>query len=313
MERRTAVVLSSVILGLAILGFGFMLMLGSVFAAFRSGGDEDDYAGRGTGGAIGIVELTGTIEDSRDVVAALGKMRRDKDVRAVVLRIDSPGGAVGPSQEIHRAIGKLREKKRVIASLGSVAASGGYYAAVACEKIVANPGTITASIGVITQLPDFVELAKMAHVQWHTFKSGALKDSGNPFRELLPADRKMFEDLIASIYEQFLGAVAQGRKIPIEKLRPIADGRVMTGLQAKALGLVDELGNEEDAIQLAAKLTGLGDDPRIVRRHRSKPFLRQMLEGSAQSAGQALARGITSGITNSVKAQSSIAHLLEWR
>jgi protease-4 len=215
------------------------------------------------GPSIAVVEIQGEIKDALDTVERLHDLEEDDSVKAVVVRIDSPGGAVGPSQELHREIQRLDARKPVVASLGAVAASGGYYAAVAARKIVASPGTITASIGVISHLPNVAELAQKIGFRLEVVESGPAKDVGNPFRAMNDTDRQVFQNLVDGAYGQFVKAVADGRKLPEEQVRTVADGRVLTGEQARDAGLVDELGNFRDAVALAAKLGGIRGDPKL--------------------------------------------------
>lgn len=221
---------------------------------------------------IGVIPIIGSIEDSTIVLSQLVKFRKDKRIRAIVLRIDSPGGGVGASQEIYREIRKTIRTKNVITSMGGVAASGGYYIASAGTKIVANPGTITGSIGVIMQFYQIQELAKKIGIQMEVIKSGEFKDVGSPHRELSEKDRELINQFISEIQEQFVSAVAKGRSLPREKVEEIADGRILTGAKAKELGLVDRLGNFEDAVDLAKELTGIKGDVDLVYPKRPSEF-----------------------------------------
>lgn len=232
---------------------------------------------------IGVIPIIGSIEDSTIVLSQLVKFRKDKRIRAIVLRIDSPGGGVGASQEIYREIRKTIRTKKVITSMGGVAASGGYYIASAGTKIVANPGTITGSIGVIMQFYQIQELAKKIGIQMEVIKSGEFKDVGSPHRELSEKDRELINQFISEIQEQFVSAVAKGRSLPREKVEEIADGRILTGAKAKELGLVDRLGNFEDAIDLAKELAGIKGDVDLVYPKRPSEFsiLDFFLQGDA--------------------------------
>lgn len=234
-----------------------------------------------TGDQIGLVRIEGVLFDVKETLDELRRYQEDPAIRAIVVRIDSPGGAVVPAQEIYSQIQKARTKgKRVVASMGLVAASGGYYIASATEKIVSNPGTITGSIGVIMHLSNVEGLMKKIGVESVTLKSGTLKDSGSPFRKMLPAERRAFQQVLDDIHAQFIEAVATGRGLPVEKVRAIADGRVFTGRQAKAIGLVDELGDLQDAVKLTATLAGITGEPRVIEPRR--PFsLTQFLRSQA--------------------------------
>lgn len=232
-------------------------------------------------GAIAVVDLRGPIalglggglrDGTADgVLRRLRELRDQSEVKAVVLRINTPGGSVAAVQEIHGAVLALKgEGKKVVASLGDIAASGGYYVAAAADRVVANPGSIVGSIGVVFHLMNFEELTKKIGVQATVIKSGAMKDMGSPYRPLNPEERRVFEGLVASAYGQFLDAVARGRKIPLDKLRPLADGRVFTGEQARAAGLVDVLGSYDDAVKEAAALAGIKSaHPKIIGPARS--------------------------------------------
>lgn len=216
-----------------------------------------------TGDKVAVVELQGVIADSVEINQKIKDLGDRKDVKAVVVRIDSPGGAVGPSQEIHREIKKLSEKKTVVASLGGMAASGGYYAAVATNKIVANPGTITGSIGVIVEFFNAQELLGKIGLKGYVVKSGKYKDVGSPLREMSPEEQELIQSVINDVNGQFIKAVAEGRGIAPEAVEKIADGRIFTGAQAKEQGLVDELGSLSDAIALSARLAGIEGEPAV--------------------------------------------------
>ena len=247
------------------------------------------------GPRIGVVEIKGVIGSGPGGVEAATVMKQlrrfgdDDGLKAVVIRIDSPGGAVGTSQEIHDEVKRLAAKKTVVCSMGDLAASGGFYVAVACPKIVATPGTLTGSIGVISQFPNLKGLAQRLDFKMETVKSGSLKDAGNPFRDMTPEDRAYWQALIDRVYQQFLAAVAEGRGKKVSEIRPVADGRVITGEEAKDLGLVDALGNLYDAVDLAmaeAKLTG---EPVLVYPPDDRArFLEQIFGEAAGAAADAV-------------------------
>jgi protease IV len=196
---------------------------------------------------VAVVELTGEILDTKEVVEQLFRQADEEKVRGIVLRIDSPGGAVGPSQEVYHAVSLIKAKKPIVVSMGSVAASGGLYAALSANKIFAHEGTLTGSIGVIGQFPNFFALTQKFGVEVVTVKSGALKDIGNPFRAMEEADRQSVQKTMDDIHRQFVQAVASGRKLDEQTVQAFADGRVMTGMEAKERGLVDELGGLHEA------------------------------------------------------------------
>jgi protease IV len=213
---------------------------------------------------VAVVWVEGEIAEADSIVEVLDELVETESVDAVVVRVDSPGGAVAPSQEIYDAILRLREKKPVIASLGNMAASGGYYVAAACDAIVANAGTLTGSIGVLMQVGNIEELLKKVGLSGEILKAGQYKDLGSPIRPMTPEERKIVEGLLANVHEQFVNAVARGRKLDVEGVRPVADGRVFSGEQALELKLVDRLGGLRDAVRLAADRAGIVGEPKRV-------------------------------------------------
>ncbi len=216
------------------------------------------------GDKIAIVEIKGVITQSSGIIEEINQYQEDEGVKAIILRIDSSGGGVGPAQEIHREIVKAKAKKKVVTSMGSVAASGGYYVACASDLILANPGTITGSIGVLMEFTNIEELFKKIGIKGVILKSGEHKDIGSPFREMTPEDKKVIQAVIDDVHQQFIQAVAEGRKMDRAKVMQIADGRILTGEQAKQLGLVDQIGNLQDAIDRTAKLVGIVGKPNII-------------------------------------------------
>ena len=253
------------IVGLAALAF-FLLLGAGAYAYLKNEGiallAKD---------AVAVVTVEGVIEDSRDTVQALDRLAGNVGVRAVVLRVDSPGGGVAPSQEIYDAVFRVREHKPVIASLGNLAASGGYYIASACESIVANPGTLTGSIGVIMETGNISELMKKLGLQGVIVKAGKFKDIGSPLREMTEEERRLLEGLLENVHTQFIGAVAKGRKLKAEDVRPLADGRIYSGEQALNLHLVDQLGGLRDAVQLAAQRAGIAGEPHWIEIEKRQP------------------------------------------
>lgn len=214
-----------------------------------------------TGEKVGVIEIKGLIKSSNPTLNNLIKLGENKHIKAIVLRIDSPGGTVGPSQEIYLEIMRLRRKKPIVASLGSVAASGSYYIASAANKIVASPGTITGSIGVKMEFVNIQQLLNKLGLEPVVIKSGTFKDIGSPTRKMSKEERMLLERVIKDVHTQFVEAIAKGRGLPLTKVEEIADGRIFTGRRAKELGLVDRLGNLQDAIMLAAKLGGIRGKP----------------------------------------------------
>ena len=230
--------------------------LSLIFMLAAKDADFDDLLKSG-GEKVGIVELTGNITSSKDIIHSLKRFRENSSIKAIVIRIDSPGGAVGPAQEIFREIRKTVKTKKVIASMGSVAASGGYYVAAGADGIVANPGTITGSIGVIMGFANFQELLRKIGMVPVVIKSGQYKDIGSPVREMTKDERGILQNLSNRIHRQFIVDIANGRGMDLSKVEVIADGRIFTGEEAKNLGLIDRLGNLEDAIEWAGRMGGI--------------------------------------------------------
>ena len=255
-RRRTIILVAlAVYLGVAIL----------FIAALSAGLGPAGSGGALFGARVAIVELEGTIVDVDDLLRELKAHRDNPLVKAVVLRINSPGGVVGPTQELHAAVMRLREAgKPVVASLGAVAASGGYYVAVAADRIYANPGTLTGSIGVIFQLPNVDGLMKKVGVDYVVVKAGRYKDIGNIARPMAPEERRILQTLLDDVHAQFIAAVATGRKLDPTEVVGFADGRIVSGAQAKDLHMVDALGGLEEAVDGAATLAGLSRPPRVI-------------------------------------------------
>ena len=255
--------------------------------AILSGGLGGPFLGR----TVGVVELHGVIEDATDVVDTLERFRQADGTVAVVLRIDSPGGAVAPAQEIYDEVWRVREREPVVASLGTVAASGGYYVASAANQLVADAGTITGSIGAIMTVPYYAPLADKIGVSEDTVKSGRFKDTGHPLRRLTADERTLLQGMVDDVLGQFVGAVAHGRKLSESKVRALADGRIYSGSQALALGLVDRLGGLAAATRLAWETAGQSGEPRVQRfRPRRLPKLLELLS-EALLGGQAAPTG----------------------
>jgi protease IV len=249
--------------GLGVLGIFVLVMFAGVFFYAYFTGGESKVIAMLAGDGVGVLQVEGTIDDSRELLDELKRFREAPWIKAVVVRIDSPGGAVAPTQEIVDEILRTRKKKPLIASMGGTAASGGYYIASACEKIIANPGTLTGSIGVIMQLNNVEELMKKIGVKGYNIKSGANKDIGSPFQPLSTEGREILQALVDNVHSQFVKAVAKGRGMTEAEVRKLADGRVYSGAQAKELGLVDQLGSLEDAIEFAAKRAGIEENPAV--------------------------------------------------
>jgi protease-4 len=226
--------------------------------------------GRSFGDRIGVVEIEGVIAQSGDAMEDIVKFKEDPTIKGVVVRINSPGGSVGPTQEIYTELKKLRDKKTVYISMGSVCASGGYYIASAGHKVYANPSTITGSIGVIMEQTVIEDLLKKIGVQANTLKAGEYKDVGSPFRKMKPEEREYLNEIITGIHQQFISDVATGRGMALEETRKFSDGRIFTGLQAKELGLVDGIGNFYDSLEDLKKALNIKGKPVLV--YGKKPF-----------------------------------------
>ena len=229
---------------------------------------------------VGIIEIKGVISDPKNTIRHIKQFREEKSIKAIVLRIDSPGGAVGPAQEIYREVRKASRKKPIIASLGTVAASGGYYVAAGADGIMANSGTITGSIGVIMGFTNFQEILRKIGLVPVVVKSGAYKDMGSPVRDMTEQERKILQKLVDKIHSQFIRDVALGRKMDKEILVPLADGRIYTGEEAKDLGLVDRIGNLEDSIEWAGRKGGIEGTIGVVYAPEKRFSLMKYLLGS---------------------------------
>lgn len=256
----------------ALIGIGFIVL--SLLVSFLS---ESGWIG---GDKVALIRIEGVILDSRETIEELRHYRDNPSVKAIVLRIDSPGGAVVPSQEIFTEVRKTRAegKIKLVTSMGNVAASGGYYIAAATDRIVANPGTLTGSIGVIMELANVTGLLEKVGVQSVVIKSGRHKDMASPFRAMTPEDRALLQNVLDDVHAQFIEAVATGRALKPEQVKPLADGRIFTGKQAQSVNLVDELGDLHDAIQLAARLVGISGEPRVIET-RKRFSWRDLLDG----------------------------------
>jgi len=234
--------------------------------------------GLSTGDKVAVLRVEDVIVDSQTYLESIESIKKDEDIKAVVVRIDSPGGAVGPSQEIYSELKQLGEEKPVVASIGGVGASGGYYIACASEKIYANPGAITGSIGVIAQFASYEKLLNWAKIDVEVIKSGKYKDVGSAFREMNDEDKLYIQQLINNVYSQFKSAVASSRHLDTEEIDKVADGKIYTGEQALNLKLIDELGTLNDAISMAGELGGIDGEPEIVNYPKKKSRLYELLD-----------------------------------
>ena len=235
-------------------------------------------------GEIAIVNINGMLMDSRDIVRQLSDYRHNPQVRGIILRIDSPGGAVAPAQEIYSEVIKLRaDHKMVYASMGTVAASGGYYIACAADYVLANPGTLTGSISAVMALNNIEELTKKVGVKPNIIKSGKFKDMGSPLRAMTPEEHNLLQGVVNDVHEQFVQAIAKGRGMPLSEVHRIADGRIMTGQQALKLNLIDEVGGLEKTIELLAKKIGVTGKPEVIEQKEKIPLLSWLLQGALSS------------------------------
>ncbi|MBA3060354.1 MAG: signal peptide peptidase SppA [Nitrospirae bacterium] len=242
---------------LFIAGFLILLIVISViFAVFQKNVS--------LGEKVAVVRIEGPIMDSKNTIDEIKGYLKDASIKAIVLRVDSPGGAVAPSQEIYEEVKKATLKKKVIVSMGSVAASGGYYISAPADRIIANPGTLTGSIGVIMEIPNIEGLMNKIGVKTEVIKSGRHKDIASAFRKMGKEERLILQGVLDDVHEQFIKAVSDGRKIPFDEVKKLADGRIFTGKQAMEARLVDELGTLEDAIAAAGRLAGIKGEPEVV-------------------------------------------------
>ncbi|HJR75418.1 MAG TPA: signal peptide peptidase SppA [Nitrospiraceae bacterium] len=257
------------IIWIAVIVIGGLIVLNALFPDLDLSGEN----------RIALIRVEGVILDAQTTIGDLKRFSENPLVKAIVLRIDSPGGGVVPSQEIHDAVKRVRNKsnKAIIASMGTVAASGGYYIAAATDRIIANPGTLTGSIGVIMEMANVEGLLKKVGVEGIVIKSGRFKDAGSPLRRMTEEERKLMQSVMDDVHQQFIQAVAEGRSLEMSEVQPLADGRIFTGRQAKEARLVDELGDLDDAIHLAADIVGIEGEPKVLEPRR-RFSIRELLE-----------------------------------
>ncbi len=282
MNKRGLITLVVIFVGLFVVFFGFSALMLSSTGSLSASGES-----------IGVVEVTGPIMKSKKPVRDIRRFLKDDSIKGIVVRVDSPGGAVAPSQEIYDAVQKAKKEKPLAVSMGSTAASGGYYIACGADTVFANPGTVTGSIGVITQLFTVEKLVEKAQVDVHTIKTGPYKDSGSPFRDFTERDRAYFREMIDDVYDQFVEDVAECRDLEISRVRQLADGRVYTGRQAHEYKLVDKLGSFQDAVQFVADEAGLEEDPQIVYPPTQSNFLSDFVSTSVDGAINSVTKRIT--------------------
>jgi len=275
--KKKEVIIAVVITASVLLFFGFI--------ALALLGESDDATVSLGGKRIGLIEVHGVIANPTDFIRQIKRFSKDSSIPVIVLDIDSPGGGVAASQEMYEEIGKAKEKgKKIVAAMRSVAASGGYYIACAADTIVANPGTITGSIGVIFEFPVVEGLLKKVGVRFEVVKSGAMKDVGSMWRDMTPQERKMVQDLINDTYDQFVDVIVKERELNRREVLQLADGRVFTGRIAKDLKLIDELGNLEDALKIANQMGGMSGEPKVIKeRFRRRTTIFDLLGKSAET------------------------------
>ena len=296
MDKRAAVVLGVIFGGLFLVLFAFLVL---AYSAVKRSSADIDRESATSGARIGVVEVRGVIgdkergADGEAIVKLIRKYEKEDDVKAILVRIDSPGGAVSPSQEIYQALKRLRGKKRVVASMSNLAASGGYYIAAAADVVYANPGTLTGSIGVIFSHFNVKGTLDWARVEQTTVKSGKFKDTLSPFRAFGENDREVVQTLSDDIYDQFIRDVAEGRKLREPEVRGIAEGRIYTGRRARELKLVDELGSLSDAAARAWKDAGQTGEPKLQWPTKERDLaLRDFLRGAFSGAAEGAASGL---------------------
>jgi protease IV len=280
-DKRTNLLLWIVLGGGALLFFTLSLVALAVFVTE----DNTSASFSLSGSQVAVLEVEGVIFDSADFVEQLKEVGKQTSIKAVVIRINSPGGGVAASQEMYEAIRRFRAEshKKVICSISSVGASGGYYLAVGSDRIFANPGSITGSIGVIAEWYNYGKLLDWAKMEDVVIKSGSFKDAGSPTRTLTQEERAYFQNLIDNMFGQFVQAVASGRKMDPAAVRRLADGRVYTGQEAKENGLVDDLGTFQDAVSAAAKMGGITGEPKIYKPEKKKSSLLDLLLGESKA------------------------------
>jgi len=281
-----------VLLGMVIL---FVIALLSYLLFYKAGAYPTKIKTFSSVNRIGVVSINGPIYDSLKISEQLEEFANDGSIIAVVLRVDSPGGSVAASQEIYDAVVELRKSKKVVASMGSIAASGGLLVACAADKIIANPGTITGSISAIMQFANFEELLKKIGLKSSVVKSGKYKDIGSPLRDMTPEERKIIQELVDDIYNQFVDVVVKDRKLSREKVLEIADGRVFSGRRAKEYGLIGDLGDMNYAAKLATQLAGKdGKYELVYPRKKRESVFDYLLESAANRLSDSLKEGMES-------------------
>jgi len=279
--RKHPILFGCLIVIIAIIALGALVYLIAWLAGSHPRGES----------RVGVVVVDGILAESDEVLDQIKYFEKEGGIKAVVVRVNSPGGGVVPAEEIYDALRQLRMKKHVVASMGSVAASGGYLIACGAEKIMANPGTITGSISAIMHFANVGDLLGKIGIKSQVIKSGKFKDLGSPVREMTAEEKALLQWVVDDVYDHFLDIIVQERKMGKDKLREIADGRIFTGRQAKQQGLVDELGGLEEAIKMAAKMSGLKGEPEAVYAPKKKGSVWEYLLKGSLSTVMSLANG----------------------
>jgi protease-4 len=265
-------------------GGAFFLFLLGVFAlVYFTVRSEQKTSFSSFGDKIAVVDLEGVILSPKDVVEQLRKYGDDSSIKAIVIHVNSPGGGAAASEEIYREVLRIRDvkKKRIVASIETVGASGAYYVSSATNKIFADEASIVGSIGVIAEWYNYEELMKWAKLKAIVIKAGEFKDTGSPVRDMTPAERAYMQGLIDNMHEQFIDSVAKGRRMKVEDIKPLADGKVWTGEQAVPLKLIDQLGDFRAAVEDTAKSVGIRGEPTIVRPEKDRKSVLDLLFGDA--------------------------------
>jgi protease-4 len=292
MKKSPVLIIAAAALALGVISF-LVLSAASFLTGHRGTSSSLPVVGADR---VALVRLEGLLVSADPVVEELNDYAEDSSIKAIVIRIDSPGGGVVVSQEIYNAVRNAKkEGKKIVASMGTVAASGGYYVAAAADKIVANPGTLTGSIGVKMEFASVEKLLEKIGVRGMVVKAGEYKDIGSPFRDMTEQEKQLLQTVIDDVHNQFIEAVAEGRQLPAADVRAIADGRIFTGRQALSLKLVDQLGDLAESIQVAGGLVGIKGKPRIVEKRKKIPFLEYLKEESAAWIADVVTGGITRG------------------
>src|SRR5215470_6040827 len=244
-----------------------------VYIALRAGGQQGGL--HAFGDKIGVVDLDGVILDPKEVVDEVRRFADDDSIKAIIIHVNSPGGGVAASEEIYREVKRVRDQKKkyITASIETVGASGAYYVSSATNKIYADNGSVVGSIGVIAEWVNYGDLLRWAKLKQEVLKVGEFKDTGNPTRELTPAERQYMQGLIDNMYSQFVQAVADGRHAKVSDIKPIADGRVWTGEQALSMHLIDQIADFRSAVEDTAKSVGISGEPVLVHPERDRKSL----------------------------------------